>query len=346
MNDVLLEQVNPNGNVQAVVESTDQAVYFYLYGSPKIEFPMKSVWVRNLTPAPEALDVGSMRQGLPPANPAPFCRHPEGLSPLRSDSLRVVWLPEGNGAALYDDEELLSIIPPWSGFEGFHGYSTECVGQGPLAWELSPENVLVERFSDAADYWEQWDSQEFWPTFQSARLSYLEEQFGSHSIYYAIDGGCWPPKALIRIPQKDRSIHSTIGLSLRPQPNVDSLSEHPELIRRIELGVVLPKTWSADDERAFDSYLSAQSGLPWSHFTWFGDGHTIPCGSWKNPKYTHGLVTKSHPALNELPTDHQFGDPVNLLWFIPITENERQTAIDKGSEHLMENLPSTRWQDA
>jgi hypothetical protein len=43
----LFEVVNPNGNIQAVVESDDDACYFYLFAAPDTQFGMRSVWVRN-----------------------------------------------------------------------------------------------------------------------------------------------------------------------------------------------------------------------------------------------------------------------------------------------------------
>jgi hypothetical protein len=110
--EVLLETVNPNGNVQAVVQSEGDVCYFYLFGAPDTGFPTKSLWVRNYLEAPESLDVEGMKNGKPPLNPAVYCRHPIGLAAPDPESLRVVWLPEGNGAALYEEDELLAIIPP------------------------------------------------------------------------------------------------------------------------------------------------------------------------------------------------------------------------------------------
>jgi hypothetical protein len=44
MAELLLEEVNPNGNIQAVVESDDDACYFYLFAAPDTRLEMKSVW--------------------------------------------------------------------------------------------------------------------------------------------------------------------------------------------------------------------------------------------------------------------------------------------------------------
>src|SRR5215813_1149498 len=45
MAEILLEEVNPNGNIQAVVECDDHVCYFYLFVAPDTQFGMKSVWL-------------------------------------------------------------------------------------------------------------------------------------------------------------------------------------------------------------------------------------------------------------------------------------------------------------
>ena len=150
MTEVLLDEVSPLGNVQAVVEAHGGACYFYLFGAPDTGLGTRSVWIRNLQRAPEHLDVEAMRSGKPPLNPKPFCRDSGEPSAPAFQMLRVCWLPEGNGAALYDGSDLIAIIPPWSGQGGFHGYARDCVGQGPVAWELPEDATLRRRLDDAA----------------------------------------------------------------------------------------------------------------------------------------------------------------------------------------------------
>jgi hypothetical protein len=138
----ILEQVGPNGNVQAVVEADDAVAYFYLFGSKESGLGMRSVWVRNHGAAPEVLDVGRLKAGLPPRNVRAHCRHPRGLGPLDREALRVVWLPEGNGAALDEGDALFALLPPWSGLKGFHGYARDAIGDGPVAWEIGMAILL------------------------------------------------------------------------------------------------------------------------------------------------------------------------------------------------------------
>lgn len=346
MADVLLEEIGPNGNIQAVVESDEEVCFFYLFGSPETNLGMKSVWVRNHRRAPQSLNVERMKAGLPPTNPAPHCRHPQGLPSLREDQLRVVWLPEGNGAALYERTELLAIIPPWSGINGFHGYARDSIGEGPVAWEIQAGNILINRFENAQSYWREWDSDALWHSIQSKLLSQIENTLGCHSNYYAIDGGRWPPKAIVRIPRSDGVALVTIGVSARPQPDVEMYAEEPEQLRRIELGVILPTRWGEDAVKQFVGYLSGQSNLPWSYYTWLGPGHTLPCDSWQNTNFSFAFLSREHPLAPRLSFEPLFGDPVNLLWFLPISASEKELAIEAGSERLAEILPPRRWQEA
>lgn len=342
MPEVLLEEVSPFGNVQAVVEADGRACYFYLFGAPDTDFGTRSVWVRNLQRPPEALDVSRMRSGEPPMNPAAFCRSP-GADPLpRAADLRVCWLPEGNGAALYERDELLAIIPPWSGERGFHGYARDCIGQGPVAWALPTEATLTRRFEEAAAFWRGWEGNP-WPEIQNSAIQAIERTLGPHSNYYAIDGGGWPPRALLRIPVSQGTALVTVGVSILPQPNIET--DDARDLRRIELGALLPARWDDASVKRFAAYISGQARLPWTRFTWLGPGHTIPCDAWVG-QFSAALLVRDHPALPPiaLPTPHS--DPVSVLWFIPITGDERDYAIAHGSSALAASLPSGRWTDA
>ena len=68
---ILIEDVSPNGNVMAIADASGGVVHFYLRGREDTDFGIRSVWVRNLGPAPETLDAKGMRAGEPPMMPAP-----------------------------------------------------------------------------------------------------------------------------------------------------------------------------------------------------------------------------------------------------------------------------------
>lgn len=118
---VLLGEISPHNNKQAVVDDDHDVVVFYLVGLQNSGFGMRSCWVRNLKPAPAELDVRAMRDGKPPLLPEPNCIHKDSAPPLIPDQLRIVWFEEGDGAALFEGDEALAIIPGWSGQNGFHG---------------------------------------------------------------------------------------------------------------------------------------------------------------------------------------------------------------------------------
>jgi hypothetical protein len=147
--EVLLHDVSPHGNLEAVVEQDHRVAHLYLRATENEDFGLKTCWVRNLAAAPDALDVAGMREGMAPMLPKEHCAYPQGQPPLDADRLRLLWLPEGDGVVLLEDDEMLAIIPGWSGYKGFEGYARDCVGTGPLCWKLETDDAWDQRISDA-----------------------------------------------------------------------------------------------------------------------------------------------------------------------------------------------------
>lgn len=340
----LTSSLNPYGNVQAVVESDGDTVFFYLFGAQESGFGMRSLWVRNIVDATVDFDRERMQRGRAPINPSRFCRVGSGPKPNPA-ALRIVWLAEGNGAGLYESDRLLAVIPPWSGQGGFNGYAADAAGDGPLAWELGEENALEARLREAQAYWAEWERDDPWTHAQEALVKAYEKSLGARSNYYAADVGNWPPRAILRIPRSDCVVLATLGMSLRPQPNVEMHVEHYGDSNRIELGIVLPLGCREEETRRCVRYLSAQSIYPWSRFSWLGAGHTFPCDSWRNERFTSALLLHRHPAIPdvELPALFRAASPGRVLWFMPIDEDERAVAVESGSETLLQRLPTDRW---
>jgi hypothetical protein len=221
---------------------------------------------------------------------------------------------------------------------GFEGYARDCVREGPLCWPLGPDNVLRERIRAAAEYWSSWDGPDTpWKVIQEEQIAAYQRQLGEHEKYYAIDGGEWPPKALLRTPVPDGQALTTVGVALRPQPRVEMAGEAAAAYRRIELGI------GFDDELAprFElvaRYLSAQSRLPWARITWLGAGHTIPCDAFPGTDFTAVLLKADLPGLPRIKLPPFRGHDVTLLWAIPITGRERDFAIENGSDDLVARL--------
>jgi hypothetical protein len=333
------EQESPDGQLCCVVEDDGSTVCLYLAPARNKEWVTKPVWVRNRIAAPARL---SVLPDLPPLMPAACCRHPGGAGPLDESKLRFVWLPEGNGVALYEAEELLAAIPPGSGMDGFLGYARDAIGQGPLAWELLPENPLHARFAEARRYWDRWE-ESAWRKVQDRQIDAYERQLGKHTEYYAIDQGRWPPKAMLRIPYGDDVVLVSVGVCIRPQPNVELYDPSAwQSMPRIELGMVLRGGIGAEAIKRFMGYLSGQAGYPWWKSTWLSHGHSMPCDALKGTPYTHVLLANSKVFGPYVELDDQDDVPVWLLWMVPVTPEELQVAKEKRSDTVLSKVSYPR----
>jgi len=270
--------------------------------------------------------------------------------------LRIVWLEEGNGAALIesgsnpDSHTTLAIIPPWSGLEGFHGYAAECALESPLCWPMPDNPRLDQRIERASDFWQQFESTpdpfsllqpqilsaydaRFTPSIQDDTA---DRQHSPNHKYFSIDGGKFPPRGMVSYQDSNEMILATVGLSLCPQPAVELFTDDPRNHRRIELAIRLTGDFGNSDDppriEQVGSQLSGLAGYPWRHFTWLGNGHTCSlvdvepgCDSalLVHDAIISNLTTEpASPYLAPLPEFR--GDPINLLWVIPITIIEQQ----------------------
>lgn len=339
-----VEEVSPNGNVCAFVEQDDRACYFYLHGNDCPAFGMKSCWVRNLGPAPEHADVGAMREGLPPMLERKYCRYADGAPPFKTGELSIIWAEEGDAAALTSHGEIIAVIPSWSGLNGFSGYARDCTGESPLCWALgiAETNAQFGRYERSKEFWELWsDQNETWPRMQDSYCQSLEGMLGRRSNYYALGGGKWPPKAMLRIPSQQHVVLVTLGMSIRPQPRIETHYPDPAPYRRIELGMGLESSLADEDVKKFASYISGQTNLPWSRFTFLGHGHTLPsdvAGELSGGRLPFVLLVRGALGAPDVKLPDFHGDPVNLLWMIPISEKERRFAETNGSSELSDRL--------
>jgi hypothetical protein len=227
----------------------------------------------------------------------------------------------------------------------FLGYARDAIGEGPLAWALSPENPLHARFSEARQYWNRWrkDHESMWPAVQDSQIEAYTRQLGQYSEYYAIDEGRWPPRAMIRIPYGNDVALTTVGMCLRPHPNVELYDpDEWKSLPRTELGVVLQGGIGKDALEEFMGYLSGQAGYPWAKFTWLGHGHSIPCDALKGTPYTHVILANSRVFGPRVELGDPDGLPVWLLWMVPVTPEELQAAKVKGSDTILSKVSYPR----
>lgn len=335
---VLIESCSPTCNLQAFVEEDDRCAYFYMI-SPVSENPVVSVcWIRNYVKAQQDKDMESMRKGRAPVLEAKLCCHPNGAERLDPAKLQIVWFEEGDGAGLLYEDELICVIPGWADHR-CRGYSKDCKDISDLAWPLRSENILFDRVYKAKEFWDNWNENS-WGIIQKEFLEAITSSIGEYTKYYAIDGGNWPPKAMVRIEKDNITYLVTLGVSIVPQPKVEQYLEEPDLHRRFEFAFAIETDLLKRNESGILRYISAQTGLPWAYQTWLGHGHTIPCDQiWPDEREFSSVLLLNSNSRDDLPRINfpQYrGDRVNLLWIVPITEEERAFAQSNSSDKLLE----------
>jgi hypothetical protein len=116
----------------------------------------------------------------------------------------------------------------------------------------------------------------------------------------------------------------------------------PAPLRRNELGLAVDDSSFEEAGREVMAYLSAQSNLPWHHYTWLGEGHTIPCDAFAktrtNSRFTAVLLAHQPCGAPSVRLPDLRGDPVRLLWAVPISDSERTLAMASGSAALLDRL--------
>ncbi|UII30446.1 suppressor of fused domain protein [Fulvivirga ulvae] len=337
--EVLLEEESPLCPIKAIVEQDERVVYFYLWGDEETNFGIKSCWVRNLTHAPDELETKLLNKGIPPLLPRQYCKFPEGQEKLKPGDLSIVWLEEGDGAALFLKDEILAIIPAWSGLEDFPGYARDCKGHGNFAWEITDSNELPERVEQAIACWYSWSSELNPFRLEQPRiLEVYEDLLGKSDKYYAIDGNQWPPKGLYLRNGASKTVFATVGLSLIPMPSVEMYVDDRLEHNRIELGIILDSQLQESDLQNIAEWISGQACLPWDNITFFGEGHTINFQPLNSNKFNSVILTNQLELLPKIELGKYRNSHVNFLWMVPISQKERKDVIDNGSESLISKL--------
>lgn len=331
--EILLEEWSPVCNMQAFVEKDKRTYYFYLWVRPNSEeTEMRSCWICNRVEAPDNVEKAFMEKGEPPRMPAEFVRHDLHGIDLEDGKLRVQWFEEGDAAALFCGDELLAVIPCFSGYNGFHGYSAYAKGTGPFAWELEQAKaVFAEKADQSQKFWGYFET-DYWGEVQTAHLAALERFFGRHERYFAIDGNHFPPKALVQGRRDDVVYGITAGVSLIPMPMAEmSYREDYEDYRRMEIGFACRKEQEPLVQRIY-SMMSSLASYPWKEITFLGHGHTIPYNGIEGYADLLLLNSKLLPEIDAPVYEKCFGEDINLLWIVPITQDECDFIVENGVE--------------
>ena len=336
---ILLESQSPSCNIQAFVEESDTCCYFYLWFHAGWEKAfIKSCWICNVTKAPESIDKKAMEEGMAPAMPKQYINHDINGIHLNKEELSIVWFEEGDAAALLEGDRLLSVIPGWGGYNNFYGYSRYAVGTAPYAWELTQAyEVLQDRVEKSRKFWDYIDG-EYWEGIQQIHMQTLEAFFGNYEKYFAIDGGNFPPKALV-IGKKDNICYGiTMGVSLLPMPLIEQYyHDKPSDFRRIEIGFASLEEHQDVCMKMY-SFISGISSLPWREISFLGHGHTIPCSVIDGFCAVWLLDSRLLQQINAPIYEDFMGDKINLLWVVPLKENEYKKIKDYETEEALKNL--------
>ncbi|MFD2941188.1 suppressor of fused domain protein [Flavobacterium notoginsengisoli] len=335
---VVLELRSPSCPITAIVEQDNRTAYFYLFGDNE-DFGVKSCWIRNLSKAPEEIEVKLMEKGVPPMLTKEFCKFPEGQGRLSEKNLEIVWLEEGDGAALLENGEILCVIPSWGCDGGFYGYARDCTGEGSFAWELSEDNEMRKRVKNAVSFIKTWDKEE--NPFQSLQpkiLNYYAEIFGESEKYYAIDNSEWPPKGLYVYEGKEKIVFATVAVSLRPQPKIEMYYEVPDKVNRIELGIILKSGLTNEQINNVASLISGITTIPWDYITFLAEGHTVEFQTGISEKFKYAVLTNKLKLLPQINLPAFGNSETNFLWIVPVSDREWTVMKESGSQVILDKL--------
>ncbi len=330
--EILVESWSPLCNIQAFAEESATCVYFYLWRDPNSDHPqVKSCWVCNTAPAPAEVDKAAMNAGNAPRMPRSGCAHDPGGIRLDPRSLSIVWLEEGDGAALLENGRILALIPGWVWNQnGFPGYARYAIGTTPFAWELTQaEPVLTPRVERSIAYWQTMEDG-YWRPLQEGGLAAMEAFFGPHEKYFAIDGGKFPSRALVTGRQDGVRYAFTLGNAALCQPVVEQYhQEDAGDYRRMELAFAAREDFPEEDWMKVLGLFPGISGYPWQEITWLGHGHTLLLPPERLPGFAAFLLLDSRhlPDAAAPAFPPVMGEPVTLLWCVPITRAEYDLAV-------------------
>ncbi|MCQ2469758.1 MAG: suppressor of fused domain protein [Ruminococcus sp.] len=332
---VVCESESPVCNMQAFVEKSDSTYYFYLF--EPIKKTMKVCWICNRKPAPLTFDPDSMKNGNAPMMTADSICHAAGGIDLDDKNLSIVWFEQGTSAALLCGDELICVIPEWSGYKDFHGYSKYAVGTGRYAWEMkNAADSLMLRVEKGRKLWHNFGTIAASRKYMMSQLPEVLKFLSVHGNDFDISKNRFPTKAVVSGSRNNTCYCLTIGASLAAMPNIEMyVGEKYTDYQRTEFG------FAAGSK--FRQLLQPMAGVlgnyteyPWNEYTFFAHGHTIPFSKLKgfeavlfvNPDMTDGIEKPVYPRFQD-------GTKVNLLWIVPLTKAEYDFAVEHDAETML-----------
>jgi len=334
----ILESRSMVCDIEAYVDKSDTCYYFYLCSNPlSLQAKIKCCWVCNRKPAPEKVNFDQLRNGESPMMPAEYVAHdPEGIE-LDESSLNIVWFEDGDSAALLSGNDVLCIIPGWSGMRSFHGYSKYASGAGPFAWEISGAleklSVRIEYSKRLWNYFGAKEHSDAWMLTQQARTIPF---VGTHEGDFPISKGKFPPKVITTGERNDVVYGVTAGVSIISMPTVDfRVDGDPKDYKRMELGFAASTKFRHLCQPMYKN-LTFYSELPWQQITFIAHGNTIPV---ENIEGYAGVmfINARNVSDMERPQYRDFpdGSAVNMFWTVLLTKEEYDYTIENSPEDLL-----------
>ncbi len=336
--EILIESESPVCPIQALVERTDDTVYFYLFfPRRKGHDAVRSCWICNRRPAPAEINEHTWNAHTAPMMPQGSFSHPAGGMDIRAEGLEIVWFQAGDSAALLQNGELLAVIPPWSGINGFHGYSRYAVGTGLFAWEITAEGGanLKQRTAASKLFWAEHFTDEYWNQQIQDHARIQQDFYGAVTRHAGINGKNYPPRYLFAGAKNGVSYGITALISAIPQPEIEMQIEDADQFSRIEFGFAAQERFEALTTGVYQMFSSLTRYL-YGETTFFAHGHTNP---YSEIEGFHALLFLNARLLPQIASpDYSTltgGTTVNLLWAVPITKAEYDFTVANGVDALL-----------
>ncbi|MBQ9695787.1 MAG: suppressor of fused domain protein [Oscillospiraceae bacterium] len=334
--DYILESRSPVCGMEAVIDRDAHAYYLVMLHHAKV---VRMLWIANRIPAPPDIAASYQRVSIGHhfLMPAPYVMHAPGGIELDPGKLTIIWYPSGDGVGVFYGDTILCASPTTANAKTFPGFTRYVREKTPYGWPFLPNAESVEAdVLDAVKFWGFMRREATWQEVQQKHLEVLHAFFGQHEQYYAIDGGKFPPRALVQ-GRRDGAVYSiTAGMSLLPMPKTELtyLEKTPQHCRT-ELGFAAREHFFGLPEQMAPR-ISAAANAPWEMLSMLDHGHMIDIADIPgfpemllvDPRRTPGMECPEYPGF--------WGCRINLLWMVPVTAEEIAFAEKHGSAALLD----------
>lgn len=320
----------------AILEYENDSVY--LYSHPQHEnLDIKTLWVANTKKRifGKSDIKADFNRGIQPYLPKEYCLKSGYITDFKNkENWKLQWGLDQNSIAVYFKGAVIAILPEWSGFNGFHGYSAGTNRESVVAWPLNADNIQIRRFLEERNFLDSW-SESNWIVRQESLVSFYKNLHSGDPRYFAADGGKWPPLGIHYSKSSGMEFISTVGMSQLPMPEFGMKHENVQEFRRIELAIAC-RTISNFEPLA--RYLSGQASYPWYFGSHFDHGHTMPCKQLKEvgSKATYVAFIEAASFLPKVSMPSFDDGAVRLLHMVPIYESEQKFAEENSTQRLIE----------